>query len=79
MVFFYVVAVMDYFVSAFLKLAEQDPNYFDDNVSPSTPEQHQRQQDKIICPALAMPDSPRATEDEGTSQSTCFLVSVSPS
>ena len=68
MVLFYVVAVMDYFVSAFLKLAEQDPNYFDDNVSPSTPEQHQQQpqqQDKIICPALAMPDSPRATDDEG--------------
>jgi hypothetical protein len=64
---FWLVAAMDYFVGAFLKLAELDANYFD-TVSPATPEprnQQQRRQQKIICPALAspMPDSP--LEDRG--------------
>ena len=65
MAFFFVVAAMDYFVSAFLKLTELDADYFD-NVSPSTPEQLQlqlQQQDRIICPALASPDSPTTKED----------------
>lgn len=66
MVSFYLVAAMDYFVSALLKLAELDANYFD-NVSPSTPELQlqQRRQDKIICPALALPDSPPPMDERG--------------
>ena len=66
MAFFFVVAAMDYFVSAFLKLTELDADYFD-NVSPSTPEQLQlqsQQQDRVICPALASPDSPTTMEED---------------
>lgn len=68
--FICIVAAMEYFVSAFLERGDVDAHYFD-VVFPASP----RPQDKMICPALALPDSPREGE-EGEQRGCHWLVPI---